>query len=137
MACPCNGSWPSPQLLWGPGGALPPGAAAFQVRPFEPAFMTPGPVFAAMPYSPAVVAAVSPPFVGPATAVVPGVGAAAAAVGAAATGVELVTPGLPVGPRCAGCCGRAYSPLPPNAVQAWGSVLGCGGTCATCQWRSV
>ena len=69
--------------------------------------------------------------------VVPGVGAAAAAVGAAATGVELVTPGLPVGPRCAGCCGRAYSPLPPNAVQAWGSVLGCGGTCATCQWRSV
>jgi hypothetical protein len=138
MACPCNnGSWPSPQVVWGPSGAgvLPPGAGAYQVRPFEPAFMTPGPVFAAMPYSPAVVAAVSPTFVGPATAVVPGVGGPG--VPASATGVELVTPGVPVGPRCAGCCGRSYSPLPPNAVQAWGSVLGCGGTCATCQWRSL
>ena len=130
MTCPCSGAGPAARVVWGPEGPYPGGAGAYQVRPFEPAFMTASPVYGVTPYTPALLAAVSPTFVGPATAVL------AADATAAATDVRLVTPGVPVGPRCAGCCGKSYSPLPPNAVQAWGSVLGCGGTCATCQWRS-
>lgn len=135
MTCPCSGSWPAARFVYGPEGPWGQGTLPYQVRPFEPAYMTASNVYTVSPYAPALVAAVSPTFMGPATAVVPGVAADAVAAG----DVRLVTPGVPaaLGPRCAGCCGTSYSPLPPNAVQAWGSVLGCGGTCATCQWRSV
>jgi hypothetical protein len=99
-------------MVWGSEGPLQVGTTPWQIRPFEPAFATAGTVYAMTPYSPALVAAVSPVLQGPVS--------------------EVAT----LTPRCSSCCGTSYSPLPPNAVQAWRSVLGCGGTCASCLYRS-
>ena len=129
MACPCSGPWPPAPLIWGTEGPLQVGSTPWQVRPFEPAFATAGTVYAMTPYSPALVAAVSPVMQGPVSRVAD-VAPMAAAAAAVATVASLD------GPRCGACCGKSYSPLPPNAVQAWQSVLGCGGRCTTCQYRS-
>lgn len=126
-------------------GVLPTMGSPYVIRRFEPAFMTPMPTFAVLPFSPATIAAVSPVMYGPADAAVIeaasrgaatvrqaealGSGAGAAAATAAATIATI--PGAP----CGSCCNRSYSPLPPNAVQAWGSNVGCGGSCSPCQTR--
>lgn len=91
--------------MLGADAAALPGTVNYQVRPFEPAFISGKQMVSAIPYSPALIAAVSPVY---------GAGPAAGAVDVVATSK---------------CCGAAYSPLPPSAVQAWGGVIGCGGQC--------
>lgn len=104
MACNCTSVWPAAPGGLGAGVAsIGPGGIPYQVREFEPAFYTPHRVYTLQAYSPATVAAISPVFTG----------------------------GLPPSQPCSTCCNKAYSPLPPNAVQAWASAVGCGGTCVT------
>jgi hypothetical protein len=129
---------------------------AYVVRPFEPAFMS-APTFAVLPYSPATIAAVTPVYAPGNAAMTP-----VHAPQDPPAEVELVNPALrsTLGTRpvaspaetvvpgawpgnipgvgfgfapCGGCCGKAYSPLPPNAVQAFGPTLGCGGGCSSCR----
>jgi hypothetical protein len=123
-----------------------PGTTPYQVRQFEPAFMTSRPMVAAYPYSPSTIAVVAPVLTGP------GADAVVAAPSASVTPAASVDPAMAVGAAatvgpspwaaggfypgaaaavggCGTCCGKAYSPLPPNAVQAWASVMGCGGMC--------
>lgn len=111
--CNCGGPWAARPLVLGADAAALPGTVNYQVRPFEPAFISGKQMVSAIPYSPALISAVSPVY---------GAGAAAAA-GYSATGaaVDVVATSK--------CCGAAYSPLPPSAVQAWGGVIGCGGQC--------
>ena len=128
--------------------AFPSAASPFVIRRFEPAFMSP-PVFAALPYSPATIAAVSPVMTAapvevpaaPQFVVNPArrygdtnIRRAVLAVPAAAPVPVAVVPSLmpAAAAGCGTCCGKSYSPLPPTAVQAFWSNLNCGGTCSTC-----
>lgn len=107
-----------------PGGIATAYAPAVQIQAFEPAFYTPCPVFAMMPYSPATVSAVAPVF--PAgEAAGPGP-AGLASVGAGDGGGTIpagTTPTPAYNVNSCGCCKTAYSPLPPNGYQAWQNLV--------------
>lgn len=116
-------------------------APAIQLHEFEPAFYTPEPVIAAVPYSPTYVAAVSPVVVNPNTNTNmnqhthqshgQGVGAAVAAGANALRGPANYLPPPPgppsaVAPRMVtpcGCCSAVFSPLPPSGLQAWRQLI--------------
>jgi hypothetical protein len=137
-----GGTYPAARaaaLAAGAGTAplIPGYAPAVQIQQFEPAFYTPTPVFATVPYSPTYVAAVAPVVVNPAAA-------AAVATTALADALPFPTPTpvgpdprgppgavpvpapVPAGPRVAtpcGCCSSVFSPLPPNGFRAWQQLI--------------
>lgn len=134
---------------FGLGGGYWPGV---QVQAFEPAFWTPQPVFSVIPYSPATIAAVSPVFVGNDAAratvlsepisrvggggallaeapvvreerkLLPATPTGKAVVADASIQASLAPP-FPFRANECGCCRAAFSPLPPNGVQAWADLL--------------
>lgn len=102
-------------------GAAPLAAAyapAVQIHEFEPAFYTPEPVFATVPYSPTYVAAVAPVVIGNGNGTVNGNGNGAALAAAAAPAAPLPRVATPCG-----CCSSVFSPLPPNGFQAWRQLI--------------
>jgi hypothetical protein len=56
----CGGPWAARPLLYGGDTAMLPGTVSYQIRPFEPAFLTTNQLVTAIPYSPPLLAAVSP-----------------------------------------------------------------------------
>ena len=120
----------APMLASGVGVGAAPLAAAYapavQLHEFEPAFYTPEPVIASVPYSPTYVAAVAP-------VVINGGGGSGGGSAAATLAQTQMTPTSPFqtpypmqAPRVAtpcGCCSSVFSPLPPNGFQAWRQLI--------------
>ena len=107
---------------------------AVQVQSFEPAFYTPCPTWAVIPYSPSLVSVTVPvynnnPVTNTVAAVVetqpaPVALAEAEVLAAAETGVPVnVTPTPQFVATSCGPCNNAFSPLPPNSFDAWRRLL--------------
>jgi hypothetical protein len=88
-------------------------APPVQIQAFQPAFWTPEPVFAAIPYSPPLISVVTPTY---------SPGAAARVITAAGTGLGSGQ-GTGIAANECGCCTRAYSPLAPSGVEAWRATI--------------
>lgn len=56
----CGGPWAARPLLYGGDTAMLPGTVSYQIRPFEPAFLTTNQLVTAIPYTPQLLAAVTP-----------------------------------------------------------------------------
>ena len=121
--------YPSPQRVWDrasstastlsglPAGSLDPSGTYLppaQVRLFDPAFFTPEPHFAVLPYAPSAISVMSPVLQPPGAFPVPPLGPDA-----------YNYPLPPVGLRAGQCrrCTASFSPLPPSGFRAWEGVI--------------